>query len=277
MDNNIDNIDNIDNMNYYTKLTKDYIHNLHININHVKYTFFAFIVIMFLFFSIVIFIIFSYCVLKLLKLNIDDHNFLFYKYNKKSQRILDLYGDCELTKIYLVRQSFSKLTTFILNIFTLYNYDKLIYESQCNFPYHISLVFEIKLPNNKNKFLMLEKNNSINLCDNFSINNTQEMKMIKIKKNKYTINSILKITKDRVGIEKFFNWHIHKNNCTNFIKEILISINQYNKICKKFIFHDNIDKVVQTIIPTEFNLHIVNSCINIKNKIEEYIYDSSFL
>ena len=102
-------------------------------------------------------------------MSIDNNNILFYQYNKKSQKILDAYGDYKITKIYLVRQPFSKIVTFLLNILTLYNYEKLINESHDNFPYHSLLIFEIKLPNNMRKLLLLEKHNYINICENFFV------------------------------------------------------------------------------------------------------------
>ena len=72
----------------------------------------------FCFVSFVLFIFCSYIIFKFLKLNLDNNNIFFYKYNKTSQQILDLYGEYKLTKIYLIRQPFSQFITFVLNIFT---------------------------------------------------------------------------------------------------------------------------------------------------------------
>lgn len=227
---------------------------------------------------IVMFIVCSYFLIKVLRVGIDDNNILFYKYNKTSKKILDLYGDYELTKLYLVRQPFTKFTTFLLNIITFCNYDRLIKESQNSFPNHVKLVFEIKLKNNCKKLLLLEKTNSINISENFHINDLQEMKQINVgnkKKDKLTIKSILQQTQDRVGAEKFFNWHIYNNNCKEFIKEILITINKYNKNYDNFIFGDiSMDKLMNVIIPTELAIHIVNSFVNINNIFEKYILDN---
>jgi hypothetical protein len=217
------------------------------------------------------FIIVSYFVLKFLKLSLDNNNILFYQYNKKSQKLLDLYGNCKLTKIYLVRQPFSKFITFLLNVFTLYNYEKLINESQDNFPYHALIVFEVKLENGMKKMLLLEKNNCINISENFFINNSQEIKELKIKK-RYTINYILNKTQTRLGNEKYFNWHLYKNNCHEFTKEILRTIGKYNKTNKEFIFRDKLFKI---IIPSEFTLHIGNCLCVFYNIVEKYIYDSN--
>jgi len=246
-----------------------------INLNYLKYS--IIFIILLILTSTIIFIVCSYFFIKLLAIDIDDNTILFYKYSKTSQKILDLYGDYKVTKIYLIRQPLSNLTNAILNIITFYNYNKLITESHQSFPYHIKLVFEIKLQNNDRKLILLEKNNSINISDNFYINNLQEIKIIKLnKKHKLTINSILQTTQERLGIEQFFNWHIYKNNCKEFIREILKTTNYYKKRHNTFIFGGDIciDKLINIIIPTEFTRHIVNSLININNIVEKYIFDN---
>lgn len=223
--------------------------------------------------SLVIFIVFSYLILKFLKLSIDNNNILFYQYNKKSKKIMDLYGDYNISKMYLVREPLSKFVTFMLNVFTLFNYEKLITETQDNFPYHTLILFEIKLTNDKKKWLLLEKNNCIRLTDNFLINKSQEMIEIKLKKQ-HTINYVLNKTQQRLGNDAFFNWHLYKNNCHKFTKEILKTVCKYNKTNKEFIFRDS-DKLMKLIIPSEFTLHISQSLCVVYNIIEKYIYDSS--
>lgn len=230
----------------------------------------TFLILLF-FISILLFIIISYFILKFLKSSLENHNILFYQYNKKSKKILDLYGNCKLTNIYLVRQPFSKFITFLLNVFTLYNYEKLINESQDNFPYHTVIVFEVKLENGLKKMLLLEKNNCISISENFLINNSQEIKELKIKKH-YTINSILNKTQTRLGNEKYFNWNLYKNNCQEFTKEILRTIGKYNKTNEEFIFRDRLFKI---IIPSEFTLHLGNCLCVFYNIAEKYIYDSN--
>ena len=242
---------------------------------HIKYIIIC--LLLFLIVSMLLFIIISYFILKFLKLSVDDNNILFYHYNKKSKKILDLYGDFKITNIYLIRQPFSKINTFILNIFTLYNYEKIINESKDNLPYHCLMMFEIVLKNNMKKMLFIEKNNCINICDNFLIHNTQEIKKLNIKNKNLTINTILNTTQARLGNEKYFNWHLNKNNCQNFTKEILKTIGKYNKTNKTFIFHDKLhNKLINIISPSEFTLHIGNCLCIFCNIVEKYIYDNKF-
>ena len=240
------------------------------SLHHIKYI--TIFLLLFFVVSMLLFIIISYFILKFLKLSIDNNNILFYQYNKKSKKLLDLYGNYKITKVYLIRQPFSKTITFLLNIFTLYNYEKLINESHDNFPYHSLLIFELKLENGMKKMLLIEKNNCINVSDNFLINNTQEIKQLNIRNKHLTINSILNVTQARLGNEQYFNWHIYKNNCQKFTKEILKTIGKYNKTNKNFIFRD---KLINIIMPSEFTLHIGNCLCVFCNIIEKYIYDNN--
>jgi hypothetical protein len=229
--------------------------------------------IFFLFVSLILFVLLSYLILKFFKMTLDDNNILFYQYSKKCQKLLDLYGEYEIKKIYLVREPFSPLITFLLNVITFYKYNKLITESQDNFPYHSSIIFEIELQNKMKKLLLLEKNNSINLRENFLINNSQQINTLPLKNKKYTINSILNNTQKRLGNKKFFNWHVYKNNCQEFIKEILVTINKFSKYNKDYILSNNILKF---LIPSEFTVHIINCSCVLNNILEKYFFDSFF-
>lgn len=234
----------------------------------IKYLFVSLILLTFILF--VFFIIISYIFIKTLKVNIDNNNILFYQYNKKSKELIDMYGDYKLTKLYLVRQPLAHFVAAMLNIFTLYSYDKLIQESQDNFPYHTLLVCEITLNNGLKKLLMIEKNNCINITDNFFFSNNQDIKELNIKKKELTLNNILNTTQERIGNQKFFNWHLYTNNCQEFIKEILKTIGKYNKQNKDFIFRD---KLLKLIIPSEFTMHLCNCICIIHNIVVKYILD----
>ena len=56
-------------------------------------------------------------------------------------------------------------------------------------------------------------------------------------------------TRNRMGNENFFNWHIYENNCQEFIKELIITIENYDDYYKKKIFTN---KIIELLQPTEF-------------------------
>jgi hypothetical protein len=220
--------------------------------------------------GILLFVICSYLIIKFLRLSIDDNSIFFYKYNKKTKIMLDTYGDCKIHKIYLCREPFNKIIHFIINIVTLYNYEKIISLSPECYPYHSSFVMQLKTADGY-KFILLDKNNCINITTDFNINNMQEYKQIHVKQC-HTLNSILTHTLERIGNSTFFNWNIYKNNCLDFSREILTTIHKLNKTNKQFI---SCDKILEPLNPSEFTLHMVN-CLNvIFNIIQKYIYDNN--
>jgi hypothetical protein len=97
-----------------------------------------------------------------------------------------------------------------------------------------------------------------------------EIKKIKISKT-YTLNQILQETQSRVGNQKFFNWHLFKNNCQEFTKEILITLHQHTLEYNTFIVRD---KLIKYFGPTDLNIHMVNCVFIIKNFIEKYVLDN---
>jgi len=243
--------------------------------NILGYSFFGIMILAFIllfFCCFVLFILFSYVIFKLLKIAIEDANIFFHQFNKKSQSILDKYGDYKVTRAYLVKDPLGKFTTLLLNSLTFFQYQKLINESKNNLLSHSSIIYEVEMPNNTKKLLMLEKNNCINLCENFFINSKLDIKTIKLKNNNYTLNYILKTTCERVGNKNFFNWAIFKNNCHKFTKEILITMKKYNKTNKEYIYCNETLKLIKF---TDFTFHIANCFILIYNIYEKYINDNN--
>jgi hypothetical protein len=205
----------------------------------------------------ILWFVFSFFILNIIKSRIDIKDILFYDYNKKTKQILNVYGDKSISDIYLVRQPNSKVMSVLLNN-TNYN------EIKKYIPYHTQLIFVIKHKAKQKKIILVEKNTSININDNFHISNDQEFKHINIKK-KYTLNSVLKTTQDRIGISRFFNWSLCDNNNRKFTKECLITVNKYNKNTRKYISSDT------PIKPSEFTINILNGICNVSNICDKYI------
>jgi hypothetical protein len=95
----------------------------------------------------------------------------------------------------------------------------------------------------------------------------EEMIKIKCKNKKNTIRQILNKTQQRLGNDKFFNWHISKNNCQEFTKQFLTSIDQYNEKNKMFIFQK---KLFDELKLSDFSYHLINSSVNVYNMIEQF-------
>ena len=180
------------------------------------------LIVLIIIFASIIYIIFIYYIIKWLKNNIDYESFFNYEYNKKTKQILEKYGDYHIKKVYLVKEECGILSRLLINIETLHN--NLLMQN------NTSLIFEVIMPNKLTKYILLEKKSYVNLSSNFyikeeqEINQIKQIKRIQLEKKKLTIKSILKDTQDRIGDEKYFNWHIFKNNCQSFTNELLKTI-----------------------------------------------------
>lgn len=263
--------------------------NFSINFNIIyqlieKYKFVLFFLqLLIVFFLIILLMVIFYIIIKFLEISLDKMVF-FYDYNKLCKKILKKYGDCEINKIYLIRSSLNQIYTILLNIITLFKYDELVKMSEDNFPYHTMLLLEVKLKNNEDKnkvkLLLLEKNNCITINDNFILTQGMHIEEVEINKNKKEENKeeknkiylkdFLEETKNRMGNEKFFNWHLFENNCQEFTKELLITSGSYDDYYKKIIFSNKMFKLIHL---SEFFYCMFNCLCIIYNFLEKYIFE----
>lgn len=230
-----------------------------------------------LFIFIISSMIFSYFIFNFLQISFEYFNVFFYEYNKKCQKMLNKYGDCKINNIYIVRQPLSKFTNFALNLLSFFTYNRYLSESCENYIFHPALIVEINTDDDI-RFLLVEKNNCINICETFLIHKTYEFKHINLSKyktkcSKITLNKILKQTQKRIGEKKYFNWDSHKNNCQEFVKEILITLKEDTNKYNNFIFrYKNFQKYCS---PTDLTIYLINAFMIISNIIEKYIYDNN--
>ncbi len=246
--------------------------NINISFSYWKFIILGIIALCFI--GLMIWLVCSYYTYKWLKMNIDKDYFYFNEYNSDCKTILKQYGNYPIKRIYLVRQPITKFAKILLNIVTLYKFEQEMkkYIKTTNndvfFPQHTSIIIELELPNKTRKNILIEKNNCLKLTLNFKVSAMQEMRKISMGRKKYTLQSLLEKTKERVGNNLYFNWSICRNNCQMLTKEILITLNQFTKKNKAFMFQNEFANQIKF---SEFSLHIINSIINICNTFENFI------
>lgn len=224
--------------------------------------------------SLIVWIICSYYIFKWFKISIDNYNFYLNDYNKECRNILEQYGDLPVKKIYLVRHPISKFMETFLNIVTFNKFKEELnrYKERNNtdsfFPFHTMLYIELKISKNESKFLVIDKNNCIRISPTLKMTNNCELRNLKVKRNKYTLHEILETTRKRIGNNKYFNWEISKNNCQEFIKEILITIKKFTKSNQKFMFQN---QFIEEIKISDFSFHIISSLTNTINLLENIV------
>jgi len=266
-------ISNLINRNEYYNMI---ICNYNIEERYVKYI--LWLVLLVVICSTIVAVVGSFFVLKYIRSEFDDHGVFFNHYNKKSQQVLDKYGDFKINNLYLVRIPLTKLAMLAINLGTCYTLNEYIKLSPVEFPYHSVLICEIKIKNKygkKRKLFMIEKNNCVSINDSFAISHNWDMLKINIQPNYFSLNSILNDTRSRIGDAKFFNWNLFTNNCNALSKEILITIDKFTPNIRKFICRDHLIHSLAT--PTDFTIHLLN-CYHIRTNIcQTYVFDNLIL
>ena len=95
--------------------------------------------------TIVCYIFLFYC-----KKTMDDYNILFNDYNSASKKVIEKYGDCRITRVYLITHPLTKFSLFMLNLVTMQNSKPAMVGTM-----HLQLMIEIKVNKHEKKMICL--------------------------------------------------------------------------------------------------------------------------
>ena len=117
----------------------------------------------------------------------------------------------------------------------------LMQKNNVNTLYHLSMVCEVIDSVGKSIFILVEKNENINLeiINSVDSGGGSEMKYIQVSIPtgfKPTINSLLTKTRMTIGNRKFYTYDAINANCGIFLIDILKSNNLYKQIYDDFLF-----------------------------------------
>ena len=193
---------------------------------------------------LICFIMMSYIFLFFLKKNINNYT-IFNEYTVSSKIAIEKYGDNKIINAYLLVEPIHIFYSLIYKVLSLNNSCECIKEVR-----HTTLLLEVKINKDENKLILIDKTNCIDILTEFSINDKYTVIPIRLKsksKSILTLRKVLDRTCERIGKNKFFNWHFYKNNCNYFIDNVIKTMNKdfvYDKLFfkskkeKKNMFHN---------------------------------------
>jgi hypothetical protein len=216
---------------------------------------------------LICFIVMSYIFLFFLKKNINNYT-IFNEYTASSKLAIEKYGDNKIINAYLVIEPLHIFYLFLYKLVTFNNYCECIKDVR-----HTTLLLEVKINKHENKLILIDKTNCINILTEFNIHDKYTVIPIRLKsKSILTLRKVLDGTCERIGKNKFFNWHFYKNNCNYFIDNVIETINK-DFVYDKFFFKSKkeIKKIFHNAFYTTFRIRVWYSSLFLIDFVTKYL------
>ena len=152
-------------------------------------------------------------------------------YLRNVQKILDAVGDAEVLSVTVARAPLSRVTTFLLNIVSLGEFDKRLAETPHDTLFHLSLV----LTTSKGKYV-LEKNDVISMKRFTKLKPRSETMEVAVPAG-LAVRAMLDKTRAAMG-DKFFSYKALDNNCQFFVSSLLEANQMSNAALDAFVMQD---------------------------------------
>jgi len=163
------------------------------------------------------------------------------RYTTGAEAILKRYGNYGIKSITLRREPVDSRVMTAAHVITNNEIKNLMNKNNVNQLYHLSMVVEIIDSIGKSVFVVIEKNENINLenISNVSSGGGPQMKYMQVAIPiglKPTINSLLSKTRLTIGNKKFYTYDAINANCGIFLIDILQSNGLYKELYKDFLY-----------------------------------------
>lgn len=169
----------------------------------------------------------------------DLAGFVPNRLNNVSQSTLKQYGSFAIgPKVDILRTPLNRTWTGALNTISLGAFDKIQGDAPL---YHTALVFYVA-----GQPIVVEKNEVVNvehLAKSGAVKPNTEKLALNNPTNQ-TLNEILDKTLKRMGETKFYDYNAmssrseDRNNCQDFVKNVLLSANLWNQQAENFLYQD---------------------------------------
>ena len=164
------------------------------------------------------------------------------RYNNLSRKTLKQFGDKAIKSLTLVRTPIPSMLNKALNFVSLGKWNNERRKYGFDTLYHLALLVSIE----GGKSLVVEKNEVINISTSYRIKSTTEQLTLPLPTTDTTLNTVLDITRKRMGDKKYFLYDAFNNNCQVYIKNVLESMDLYSSEAKNFLFQ-NVEEMAKNI------------------------------
>lgn len=155
-------------------------------------------------------------------------------YSNASKAILEKYGNQIIKKMRVSREPLSSKIQVALRLVN--NKAGNIYDTL----FHLSLIVTLD-----KRDIMIEKNEVIDLKDDFKMKSTMELMDVPLHNKQITLEELLQKTLNGMGLEKYHEYNAWTNNCQIYIDNILKFNQLLTPRLHTFIYQD-LDEIIKT-------------------------------
>ena len=157
-------------------------------------------------------------------------------YPPKARETIAKYGDGTITALTIRREPIQKLLNLALDYITEGKWSQAKKELNYDRLFHLSLIASVELPNGTEHRVLLEKNEVINITDQFSSNRRTEYLRVPMVRPIPFTEFLQKA--EEVGGSDYFRYDAFTNNCQMFIDLLLRANGLTDETTNNFIMQD---------------------------------------
>ena len=155
-------------------------------------------------------------------------------YPPYTRQMLTKYGNWNVIGLKVRREPIKAMLNQVLDAITLGKWSKAKDELAYDKVFHLSLIVTLQSPTtNETNDILVEKNEVINMADNYDVNNNQEYFIVPVTR-RFTLNTMMN-SAQRLGGKDFFKYNAFTNNCQMFIDLLLNAVGLNSPQAKEFI------------------------------------------
>lgn len=177
-------------------------------------------------------------------------------YPNSAKKTMETTGNLPVVSVEIVRTPLTKAINTLIQLLSGGKFDKAKENAGYDNLFHLQLVLNVKDSKGNLKKISIQKTERVQVDGHlYGVNEKTEYLHVNIGSKAFTANEMLEKTRKRMGDTAFFGYDSFKNNCQNFVLNLLNSEGLAGSKEKAFLYQDTA-KIAKEI--PEFNKKIMN-------------------
>ena len=170
-------------------------------------------------------------------------------YPNSAKKTMETLGDLPVESAEIVRTPISKVLSKFINLLSAGKFEQASKDAGYDNLFHLQLVLNVRSTNGQMKKVAIQKTERVQVDGSLTgVTAETEYLSVSIGNKKFTPNEMLEKTRKRIGDRDFFGYDSFKNNCQNFILNLLKSEGLAGTKETKFLYQDT--KAIADKIPS---------------------------